>query len=213
MSGAEAHSTTDAVALAGEPLASGQPRTPGNAAKAGKRARGDRGAGARWAARQLERVDSAVYAGVGLFFIIAAVASLAYGIYDFSAQLVERYAAGGPDAISRFMASGSGAQGVINLVSDLLLTLIIMEVLGTVVQHLRDKETTSLKPFLIIGIISATRGILAIGARLSVPSGSTGLDPDFVREMIELGVNAAVIIALGATMKIIGDADSTKSTE
>jgi hypothetical protein len=76
-----------------------------------------------------------------------------------------------------------------------------MEVLGTVVHHLRDGETT-LRPFLFIGIISATRGILAVGARLSV---SDSLTPtDFIHEMVELGVNAVVIIALGITMNLIG---------
>src|SRR5262249_50664582 len=97
----------------------------------------------------------------------------------------------------------AGAQDIISLVSDLLLTLIIMEVLGTVVHHLQDGETT-LRPFLFIGIISATRGILAVGARLSVATNGALSREDFVRDMVELGVNAIVIIALGVTMKLIG---------
>jgi hypothetical protein len=96
-----------------------------------------------------------------------------------------------------------GAQDIIALVSDLLLTLIIMEVLGTVVHHLRERETT-LRPFLFIGIISATRGILAVGARLSVSSGKALTDIEFSRDMVELAVNALVIIALGIAMKLIG---------
>ena len=76
-----------------------------------------------------------------------------------------------------------------------------MEVFGTVVYYLRERETT-LKPFLFIGIISATRGILAVGARLSI--GSISQD-EFTRSMIELSVNGAVIIALGVTMKLIGN--------
>jgi hypothetical protein len=78
-----------------------------------------------------------------------------------------------------------------------------MEVLGTVVHHLRERETT-LRPFLFIGIISATRGILAVGARLSVSSNSTLSREEFIRAMVELAVNALVIIALGIAMKLIG---------
>jgi hypothetical protein len=55
-------------------------------------------------------------------------------------------------------------------------------------------------------IISATRGILSIGARLSIEgagllkAGSTAPPAEFTTAMIELGVNAAVILALGITL-------------
>jgi uncharacterized membrane protein (DUF373 family) len=76
-----------------------------------------------------------------------------------------------------------------------------MEVLGTVIHYLKAHET-SLRPFLFIGIVSATRGILSIGARLSVENGSPA--SDFNKAMIELGVNAAVILTLGITLKLLG---------
>jgi hypothetical protein len=78
---------------------------------------------------------------------------------------------------------------------------------------------TSLRPFLFIGIISATRSILSIGARLSVATGATtsadaiAKGTEFMHAMIELGVSAAVILALGITIKLLGnlvDDDSTK---
>lgn len=145
----------------------------------------------------LERLDSAIYVLVGICFFAAAVLSLGYGIGSFTYHVLRV-----PDfPLGLLGDKGIGATDIIALVSDLLLTLIIMEVLGTVVHHLRDKETT-LKPFLFIGIISATRGILAVGARLSV---SQVQNDEFVRAMVELGVNAAVIIALGVTMKLIGN--------
>jgi len=77
-----------------------------------------------------------------------------------------------------------------------------MEVLGTVIHYLKA-HATSLRPFIFIGIVSATRGILSIGARLSVEVGIT--QQDFIRVMIELGINAAVILALGITLKLIGN--------
>jgi len=50
-------------------------------------------------------------------------------------------------------------------------------------------------------IISATRSILSIGARIAVENLS---NPDFIRAMIELGVNALVVLVLGITFKLLG---------
>jgi uncharacterized membrane protein (DUF373 family) len=151
----------------------------------------------------LEWFDAVVYWCVGVVFLLAALLSLVYGLYAVGDQaLAQMFTPAGfsPDALVK---DGVGAQDVIALVSDLLLTLIIMEVLGTVVHHLQERETT-LRPFLFIGIISATRGILAVGARLSVSSAGSLSRQEFIRDMVELAVNAFVIIALGITMKLIG---------
>jgi uncharacterized membrane protein (DUF373 family) len=151
------------------------------------------------AAKFLEGTDFFVYVLVGLCFFLAALFSLIFGLGSFAADVFDFSKM--PPTYNHLTAAS-----IISLVSDLLLTLIIMEVLGTVVHHLTEKETT-LRPFLSIGIISATRGILAVGARLSVSAGS-GTPPttsEFIQDMVELGVNAAVIIALGAAMKVIGN--------
>ena len=154
-------------------------------------------------ARLLESIDSFVYVLVGACFCLAALLSLAYGIYLFASQILTKVFTPSGFDLNPLVDKSLGAQDIIAFVSDLLLTLIIMEVLGTVVHHLRDKETT-LKPFLFIGIISATRGILAVGARLSISSNSNIDTPEFKGNMVELAVNAAVIIALGVAMKLIG---------
>ncbi len=150
----------------------------------------------------LEWFDEKVYILVGIAFLVAALFSLVYGLFYLGdSVLTTMYVPASGLSIQAIFTKEAGATDIIDLVSNLLLTLIIMEVLGTVVHHLRDGETT-LRPFLFIGIISATRGILAVGARLSV---STTLSPDeFVRDMVELGVDAVVIIALGITMNLIG---------
>jgi uncharacterized membrane protein (DUF373 family) len=153
--------------------------------------------------RLLESIDTFVYVLVGACFCLAALLSLAYGIYLFATQLLSQVFTPSGFTLAPLVDKSLGAQDVITLVSDLLLTLIIMEVLGTVVHHLRDKETT-LKPFLFIGIISATRGILAVGARLSISADSNIANAQFRGDMVELAVNAAVIIALGIAMKLIG---------
>ncbi|PWT70224.1 MAG: hypothetical protein C5B60_12460 [Chloroflexi bacterium] len=150
----------------------------------------------------LEWFDEKVYILVGIAFLVAALLSLVYGALALgNSLLTSMFLPAGFSLQALFNINKGGAQDIIALVSDLLLTLIIMEVLGTVVHHLRDGETT-LRPFLFIGIISATRGILAVGARLSVSSPLN--DTEFNQDMIELGVNAIVIIALGITMNLIG---------
>ncbi len=168
----------------------------------GKRRRGEESHDSPWT-WLLERIDTFVYVLVGVCFCLAALLSLAYGIYLFATQIFTKVFTPSGFDLRPLADKSVGGQDIIAFVSDLLLTLIIMEVLGTVVHHLRDKETT-LKPFLFIGIISATRGILAVGARLSISANSDILSPEFKGDMVELAVNAAVIIALGVTMKLIG---------
>jgi len=147
---------------------------------------------ARISANFLDNGDSLIYAIVGICFLIGGFIALGYSFWDLASNLTAH----------AMLTPGLLATAIIQFVSDLLLVLIIMEVLGTVTHYLQS-HTTSLRPFLFIGIVSATRGILSIGARLSVestrPSGN-----EFTTVMIELGVNAAVILALGITLKLLG---------
>jgi uncharacterized membrane protein (DUF373 family) len=139
----------------------------------------------------LERSDSIIYAIVGICFFLGAVFALGYSFWDFGNSILH---------IPPQDQQATIANAIIKLVSDLLLVLIIMEVLGTVIHYLKS-HATSLRPFLFIGIISATRGILSIGARLSVEAVQ---GDEFNRAMIELGVNALAILALGITLKLLG---------
>lgn len=76
------------------------------------------------------------------------------------------------------------------VINSVLFVIIVMEILRTVVAHF-DDAGLQLKPFLIIGIISAVRHILTVGAQLSLGGGG-----DFRRAQTELGVNAGVVLAL-----------------
>ncbi len=154
---------------------------------------------ARISANFLDNGDSVIYAIVGVCFLIGGLIALGYSFWDFGNHLLDH---------SNFLnhlslQPADLANAIIQFVSDLLLVLIIMEVLGTVTHYLQS-HTTSLRPFLFIGIVSATRGILSIGAKLSVESVRPTNSQDFVNAMIELGVNGAVILALGITLKLLG---------
>jgi len=145
--------------------------------------------------RLLDRADSVIYFIVGVCFFLAAIMALAYTFWALGVSIIELR------ALPMNQQPTQGAQAIIELVSGLLLVLIIMEMLGTVIHYLQV-HATSLRPFLFIGIISATRSILSIGARLSV-EGFSLRETDFTHAMIELGVSAAVILALGITLKLL----------
>src|ERR1700694_2443585 len=147
--------------------------------------------------RFLDRGDSFIYAIVGICFFLGAIFTLGYSFWDFGSTIFN--VQGLVNAVTTPQSIVAGA--IIKLVSDLLLVLIIMEVLGTVIHYLKS-HATSLRPFFFIGLVSATRGILSIGAKLSVESNVS--QPVFNMSMIELGVNAAVILALGITLKLLG---------
>lgn len=143
----------------------------------------------------LDRADSIVYAIVGICFFLSAFFALGYCFWNFGVAISH---------LSSYDSTGQighVADAIVSLISDLLLVLIIMEVMSTVIHYLKE-HTTSLRPFLFIGIVSGVRGILSIGARLTI--GSAGSSNDFTHEIIELGVNAGVILALGITLKLLG---------
>ncbi len=141
--------------------------------------------------RILDGLDLVVYALVGLAFVAAAVLAFIFSI----SHLLYHFAL--------VLPLNGAAQDVLDFVSDLLLVLIIMELLSTIRSYV-EKGDTSVEPFLIIGIISATRGILSIGARLYLTGAGAALTADeFRNAMIELAVNALVIIVLGVTIRIL----------
>ncbi|MBI5195663.1 MAG: hypothetical protein HZA10_05030 [Nitrospirae bacterium] len=80
---------------------------------------------------------------------------------------------------------------IIALVNDVLLSLIILELLWTVIRFLK-KQKFLLGPFLAIGIIAAVRRILLIEAQASL------MEHTPVEKLYETGLSAAVIITLMA---------------
>src|SRR5512145_2081806 len=138
---------------------------------------------------KLRTGDSILYAIVGVSFLVAALVALAYSYWDFSSFILKVH------------EPRKAAEAIIRFVSDLLLVIIIVEVMGTVIHYLEEHKT-SLRPFLNIGIVSATRGILSISAKLSV---ETLQGEAFQNAMIELVVNVSVILVLGVTLKLLSN--------
>ena len=109
-----------------------------------------------------------------------------------------------------FLSSGPDfAVRVSSVINGVLFVIIVMEILQTVMAHFGN-EGFQLKPFLIIGIISAVRHILTVGAQQSL--GLEGTNEAFRRAQIELGVNAAVTFALVAALVLIRHSDPPANT-
>lgn len=83
--------------------------------------------------------------------------------------------------------------GMIQGVNDILFIVIILEILRTVISRFTD-GVYQLDKFLIIGVIAAVRHILTVGASLTLQTGKT--DAAFERALLEMGLNALIVIAL-----------------
>ena len=86
-------------------------------------------------------------------------------------------------------------------VNDILFVIILLELLRTVLSHFESAQL-QLEPFLIIGIISAVRHILTIGARLTLVGEGTD-DTAFAHSQVELGVESGVVLALALGLLLV----------
>jgi uncharacterized membrane protein (DUF373 family) len=150
----------------------------------------------------VDRGEELVYVIVAGLLLVAAVVTCGFAAFSAAQQFVY----------------GKPLEGIFSCVNDLLLVLIIMEVLRTVAGFIRkralDIGVEDVVPFLVIGAISAARRILAIGAKLSLgeaqhseQAGGTfagsGSWDRFNQAMIELGINAGLILVISVAVLII----------
>jgi uncharacterized membrane protein (DUF373 family) len=103
------------------------------------------------------------------------------------------------------------ASRITDVTNGILFVIIILEILTTVVAHF-EVGGFQLKPFLIIGIISAVRHILSVGAQESLTV-STESTSAFRQAQIGLGVNAAVVLALAIGLILVRRTDAYDNTE
>lgn len=135
-------------------------------------------------ARAFTWVEDIVYVGLGA--LLAASALLLLG--------------GGAVTFARQIAAGTLAAGVIGLLDRLLLTLMIVELLYTVQVSFREHALVP-EPFLIVGLVAATRRILVLTAEFgSLPNRTEEM---FRTAMIELGVLTLMIVAFVASLLML----------
>ena len=125
-----------------------------------------------WLLKVLTLTEDVVYLGVALVLIGVAVAALYNTVHDL------------------LNSHSTFAQTVTAGVNGVLFVVIVLEIFRTVLAHL-EGGGFQLRPFIIIGIISAVRHILLVGA-LAVSNENR----QFNHAQIELGVNAGVALSL-----------------
>src|SRR5205823_4515101 len=132
----------------------------------------------------IESLDTLIYLLIAGVFIAGAAAMLGYSVYSFVHS-----------------ARGGFPRAVVTLINDLLLVMIMMEVLKTILSYLAD-NAISLRPFLFIGIISATRRVLTVGAAVAIQENISRAA--LWTHLDDLLVNASVILALALALRLVG---------
>lgn len=135
-------------------------------------------------ARGFTLIEDVVYLGLGALLAISAVLLLGSGAVSFARQL----------------SSATIAAAVIGLLDRLLLTLMIVELLYTVQVSFREHALVP-EPFLIVGLVAATRRILVLTAEFgTLPTRSEEV---FRASMIELVVLTIMIVAFVASLLML----------
>jgi len=126
--------------------------------------------------------ESVMFLAIAMVLLVIAVVVFVRGVHDFVVAPPSE-----PFAVT-----------ITRAVNDVLFIVVVLELLRTIVARL-EGGGFQLQPFLVIGIISATRDILTVGAELSLVGGQAAT----ARTMTELGVNAAVVVALSVALVLV----------
>jgi uncharacterized membrane protein (DUF373 family) len=141
-----------------------------------------RGRAARILVRSMVVGENTMFMAIAIALLVIAVYAFVRGVYDTVAQP--------PDE--------AFAVTVTRAVNGVLFIVIVLELLRTIVARL-EGGGFQLQPFLVIGIISASRHILTVGAQLSL----SGDELPLGRTMIELSVNAGVVLVLSLALVLL----------
>jgi len=98
--------------------------------------------------------------------------------------------------------------GMLQAVNDILFVVIILEIARTVIARF-SSGFYQLSRFLIIGVIASVRHILSVGSSLTLSTGKTA--EAFDRGIIELIVNAGIVIALVVAILVTRQAEAASS--
>ncbi len=136
-------------------------------------------------ARAFTWVEDAVYLGLGALLAVSALVLLGSTAMAFSRDLLHTALPG----------------AIVSLLDRLLLVLMIVELLYTVQLSFREHALVP-EPFLIVGLVAATRRVLVLTAELTGTAQAVS-EAVFKTAMIELGVLTAMIVALVASLLML----------
>jgi uncharacterized membrane protein (DUF373 family) len=136
----------------------------------------------RWLLKALENGETFTFMAIAVALLAIAIVVFVSGIRDLVVAPPSE-----PFAVT-----------ITRAVNSALFIVVVLELLRTIISRL-EGGGFQLQPFLVIGIISATRDILTVGAELSLG----GSEAPLVRTMTELGVNAGVVLALSIALVLV----------
>jgi len=144
-------------------------------------------------ARAFTLVEDVVYIGIGTLLALSAAILLVNG------------------AIGLWHATLEGAPlgGVISLLDRTLLVLMLVELLYTVQVSFREHALLP-EPFLIVGLIAATRRILVVTAEFSVAMKEGG-EARFREGMIEIALLTVMVVAMVGSLLMLRKRDLHKT--
>ena len=97
--------------------------------------------------------------------------------------------------------------GMLEAINDVLFIVIILELVRTIIARFTD-GFYQLSQFLIIGVIASVRHILSVGSSLTLDQGKSS--QEFQRAILELGVNAGVVLALVFAIVLVRRAETER---
>jgi hypothetical protein len=151
-------------------------------AKAGRRE--SRDDAREWISRQFTRIEDVVYVGLGILLAASALALLVTGAIRFGQGLL----------------AGDFPASAIGLLDRLLLILMIVELLYTVQVSFREHALIP-EPFLIVGLIAATRRILVLTAEFgTLVEKGEGV---FRNAMLELALLTLLVVAMVVSLVLL----------
>ena len=119
---------------------------------------------------------------VALALIVGGAILLGVVVYDFA----------------RSLGQGPFIEAVLELLSGLLLVFIFTELITTI-RVVIARRRVVVEPFLIVGIVAAVRRLIVISAEAENLLGTA----EFRDVMLEIGVLAATVLLLGATVLVL----------
>ena len=135
--------------------------------------------------RAFTLVEDVVYIGIGVLLTFSALVLLVNGAVGLWRATIE----------------GAPLPGVINLLDRTLLVLMLVELLYTVQVSFREHALLP-EPFLVVGLIAATRRILVVTAEFSV-TGKDGAPDRFRDGMLEIALLTLMTVALVASLLML----------
>ena len=137
----------------------------------------------------LDTLEDGFHAVLGLILLVVAVAAVVVTVWRVL-------------TIRPFFPNG-----MLEAINDVLFIVIILEIIRTVIARFTD-GFFQLRKFLIIGVIASVRHILSVGSSLTLNQGKT--QEEFQRAILELGVNAGVVLALVFAIVLVRNGEKNR---